>query len=83
MMVVIRLEGVFNQKWKNSRIFLMVFLIVFEYDSGNIIRKSLEHNKVEQMQSVQHKIPSFLLTLRQMLEVNILLSNSRMIIKKV
>ena len=60
----------------------MVFLMVFEYDSGNIIRKSFEHNKVEQMQSLQHKIPSFLLTLRLMLDVNLLLYNSRMIIKE-
>ena len=61
----------------------MVFCDSFEYDSGNLIRKSLENNKVEQMQSLQHKIPSFLLTLRQMLDVSLLLTIYRMIIKEV
>jgi len=63
--------------------FCWFFVRVFEYDSGNIIRKSLENNKVEQMQSLQHKIPSFLLTLRQMLDVSLLLTIYRMIIKEV
>lgn len=35
------------------------------------------------MQSIQHKIPSFLLTLRQMLDVKLFHYFHRMIIKKV
>ena len=61
----------------------MIFCDSFQYDSGNIIRKVFEHNKVEQMQSLQHKIPSFLLTLRQMLDVKLFHYFHRMIIKEV